>query len=111
MNSVTLIGRLATAVELRSYPGNDRGEERRRATFLLVIEREASKGVDFVLVLCWNELADGCARLGKGNRLAIDGSIQSCGWEDARGQKQRAVEVVAAATHPLPASKEAPVAA
>ena len=105
MNSVTLIGRLATPVELRTY------DERRRATFLLVVEREESRGVDFVPVVCWNEVADGCAQLVKGDRLALDGSVRTRRWEDAGGQEHRAVEVVAAATQPLPAAKEAPMTA
>ena len=59
MNVVTLIGNLATDVELK-----DVGESKRVASFLLAIDR-ASKdgGADFVRITVWDRQAELCARL------------------------------------------------
>jgi single-strand DNA-binding protein len=89
VNSVSLIGSIATEVTLRQY------DDRRRASFLLRIERAEGRGVDFVPVVAWNAVADGCDRLAKGDRAAISGEIRSRRWQDDEGKRHRAVEVVA----------------
>jgi len=67
VNSVTLIGNLASDVELREL-----GEERKVASFLLAVDRPGKEGrADFVQVACWNRVADSCGRfLAKGRRAA-----------------------------------------
>jgi single-strand DNA-binding protein len=90
MNVVTLIGNLATDVELR-----DLGEDRRIASFVLAIDRPGREEADFVRVAAWNKQADSCARfLTKGKRIALDGRLRSHSWED-EGKRRSAVEVVA----------------
>lgn len=92
MNNVTLIGNLATDVELKEL-----GEEKRLATFTLAIDRPGSEAADFVRVACWNKQADACTRfLAKGKRVAVDGRLRSRSWEDPEGKKRSAIEVVAA---------------
>ena len=62
MNVVTLIGNVATDVELRAV-----GDEQKVASFLLAVDRPGDKGADFVRVCAWNRQAEACARhLGKG---------------------------------------------
>ena len=92
MNVVTLIGNLATDVELRQL-----GDERAVASFLLAVDRQSSAGgADFVRVTTWNRQAEACARfLAKGRRVAVDGRLRSRSWEDAEGKRRDAVEVVA----------------
>ena len=92
MNVVTLIGNLATDVEVR-----DVGDDRRVATFLLAVDRPGQDaGADFVRVSVWNRQADACARfLEKGRRVAVDGRLRSRSWEDADGKRRSAVEVSA----------------
>ena len=92
MNVVTLIGNLATDVELRQL-----GDERAVASFLLAVDRQSSAGgADFVRVTTWNKQAEACARfLAKGRRVAVDGRLRSRSWEDAEGKRRDAVEVVA----------------
>ena len=70
MNSVHLIGNLATDVELR-----DVGEEKKVANFLLAIDRGSKDGgADFVWISAWDRQAELCAQyLDKGNRVAVDG--------------------------------------
>ena len=92
MNVVTLIGNLATDVELREL-----GEERKVASFLLAVDRPgAEKKADFVRVSAWNRQAEVCSQfLTKGKRVGVDGRLRSSSWEDAEGKRRSAVEVVA----------------
>jgi len=91
VNNVTLIGNLATDVELKEV-----GEEKRVASFLLAVDRPGSEQADFVRVACWNKQADACTRfLAKGKRVAVDGRLRSRSWEE-EGKKRSAIEVVAA---------------
>jgi single-strand DNA-binding protein len=91
MNSVHLIGNLATDVELR-----DVGEEKKVASFLLAVDRGSKDGgADFVWISAWDRQAEPCAQyLDKGNRVAVDGRLRSRTWEQD-GKRRDAVEVVA----------------
>jgi single-strand DNA-binding protein len=91
VNVVTLIGNLASDVELK-----DIGEDRQVANFLLAVDRPGKEEADFVRVSTWNKQAETCARyLAKGRRVAIDGRLRSSSWEDSEGKRRSAVEVVA----------------
>ena len=91
MNVVTLIGNLATDVELK-----DVGEDLQVATFVLAVDRIAKDEADFFKVSTWNKQAETCARyLAKGRRVALDGRLKSSSWEDSDGNKRSSVEVVA----------------
>jgi len=91
VNVVTLIGNLATEVELK-----DVGEDRQVASFLLAVDRPGKDEADFVFVSTWNKQAETCARyLTKGKRVAVDGRLRSSSWEDSDGNKRSAIEVVA----------------
>jgi single-strand DNA-binding protein len=91
MNSVHLLGNLATDVELR-----DVSEEKKVASFLLAIDRGSKDGgADFVWISAWDRQAELCAEyLAKGNRVAVDGRLKSRTWEQD-GKRRDAVEVVA----------------
>ena len=91
MNVVTLIGNLATEVELREV-----GPEKKVASFLLAIDRASRDGgADFVNVSAWDRQAELCAEyLGKGRRIAVDGRLKSRSW-DEEGKRRSALEVVA----------------
>jgi single-strand DNA-binding protein len=110
MNNVTLIGNLATEIELR-----DVGDDKKVANFVLAIDRPgADAGADFVRVAVWNRQAEICAQyLAKGKRVAVDGRLRSRSWEDTEGTRRSAVEVVANRVQFLsppnePDSEEAP---
>ena len=92
MNVVTLIGNLATDVDL-----HDVGEDKKVANFVLAINRPGQDaGADFVRIGVWNRQAEICAQyLAKGKRVAVDGRLKSRSWEDADGTRRSAVEVVA----------------
>ena len=91
MNSVHLIGNLATEVELR-----DVGEEKKVASFLLAVGRGSRDGsADFVWISAWERQGELCAEyLAKGNKVAVDGRLKSRTWEH-EGKRRDAVEVVA----------------
>lgn len=91
MNVVTLIGNLATEVELREV-----APEKKVANFVLAVDRAGREGgADFVSVSVWDRQAELCAEyLGKGRRVAVDGRLKSRSWED-EGKRRSAIEVVA----------------
>ena len=91
MNVVTLIGNLASDVELKEL-----GEDKQVANFLLAVDRPGKEEADFVRIATWNKQAETCARyLVKGNRVAVDGRLRSRSWEDADGNRRSAIEIVA----------------
>jgi single-strand DNA-binding protein len=90
VNVVTLIGNLATDVEIRAV-----GDAKQRASFLLAVNRQAKDEADFVWVTAWDKQAETCAQyLAKGSRVALDGRLRSRSWEED-GKRRNAVEVVA----------------
>jgi single-strand DNA-binding protein len=91
VNVVTLIGNLATDVELK-----DLGDDRQVANFLLAVDRPGNDEADFVRISAWNKQAELCSQyLVKGRKVGIDGRLRSSSWEDTDGNKRNAVEVVA----------------
>jgi single-strand DNA-binding protein len=91
MNTVSLIGNLATDVELREV-----GDDKKVASFLLAVGRGGrDAGADFVGVSVWDRQAELCAEyLSKGRRVGVVGYLRSRTWEED-GRRRRVVEVVA----------------
>ena len=92
MNSVSLIGNLATDVDVRDVP-----PDKKVASFLLAVDRPGrDAGADFVNVTTWNRQAEVCAEfLSKGSKIGVDGRLRSRTWEDADGKRRSVVAVVA----------------
>ena len=103
MNTVALIGNLASEVELK-----DVGDDKKVANFLLAVDRPGQDaGADFIRVSTWNRQAETCAEfLAKGARVAIDGRLRSRSWEED-GKRRNAVEVVANRVQFLDSRREA----
>ena len=95
MNSVNVIGNLATEVELREV-----GEEKKVARFLLAVDRASRDGgADFVWISAWDRQGELCAEyLGKGSRVAVEGRLKSRTWEQ-EGKRRDAVEIVGRRVH------------
>jgi single-strand DNA-binding protein len=92
VNVVTLIGNLATDVELKEL-----AEGKKVASFVLAVDR-ASKdgGADFVRISAWDRQAELCSQyLHKGDRAALDGRLRSRSWQAPDGTRRSALEVVA----------------
>jgi single-strand DNA-binding protein len=92
VNTVTLIGNLATDVEVREL-----GDDKKVANFLLAVDRPTGADeADFVRITAWNRQAEVCGQfLTKGRKVAVEGRLRSSSWEDAEGNRRSAIEVVA----------------
>ena len=92
MNSVQLIGNLATEVEVREV-----GDDKKLATFVLAVDRPGQdRGADFVRIATWERQAEACGRyLTKGKRISVEGRLRSRSWEDPDGKRRSSLEVVA----------------
>ena len=90
MNTVSLVGNLATEIELKEVG------EKKVASFLLAIDRAGrDAGADFVWISAWERQGELCAEfLGKGNRVGIEGRLKSRSWEQD-GRRRDAIEIVA----------------
>jgi single-strand DNA-binding protein len=90
MNSVSLVGNLATDVEVKEVG------EKRVASFLLAVSRSGRDGgADFVWVSAWDRQAELCAEyLGKGRQVGVEGRLKSRTWEQD-GRRRDAIEIVA----------------
>ena len=90
MNSVSLVGNLATNVQLKQV-----GEGKSRSTFLLAVDRFGGEHADFVPIVAWEKQAELCDRyLTKGQRVGVEGRLRSRSWEDD-GKRRTVLEVVA----------------
>jgi single-strand DNA-binding protein len=91
VNVMTLIGNLATEVDLREV-----GPEKKVASLVLALDRASPEGgADFVSISAWDRQAELCAEyLGKGRRVAVDGRLKSRSWEE-EGKRRSTIEVVA----------------
>jgi len=103
VNTVNLIGNLASDVELK-----DIGDDKKVANFLLAVDRPGQDaGADFIRVSTWNRQAETCNEyLAKGARVAVDGRLRSRSWEED-GKRRTAVEVVANRVQFLDSRREA----
>ena len=102
MNNVSVIGNLATDVEVR-----DAGEKQ-VSKFLLAVNRPSKDGgADFIGVSAWDRQGELCAQyLNKGRLVGIEGYIRSHSWEDEQGKRRREVELVARRVAFLPGPRE-----
>ena len=96
MNKVILIGNLANDPE---HSTTQSGIS--RCTFRLAVQRkytnpDGTRDADFLPVICWRGTADIVNRsLIKGNRAAIEGSIQKRSYDGQDGQRHAVTEIVA----------------
>ncbi|MGI8972546.1 MAG: single-stranded DNA-binding protein [Gaiella sp.] len=92
MNTVVLVGNLASDVRLREV-----GEDGKKlASFLLAVSRRGGEKADFVQITAWERTAELCGEvLTKGKKVAIEGGLRSRSWEEPDGKKRSAIEVVA----------------
>jgi single-strand DNA-binding protein len=90
MNTVSLVGNLATDVELKLV------QEKKVASFLLAVGRPGrDAGADFVWITAWERQGELCAEyLEKGARVGIEGRLKSRTWEQD-GRRRDAIDVVA----------------
>jgi len=98
LNKVQVIGRLGKDVELRFF---DNGKPLARFSIAsnrswLDAESERHEETEWFAVVAWDRLAERCAEfLRKGDRVYIEGRLQTRSWDDqTSGQKRFMTEVV-----------------
>ena len=92
MNKVILIGRTTGKPILKATSTGTPV-----TSFSIGVKRKyASDKTDFPTIVCWNKLAENCAKfLEKGQQIAVSGELQSRQYEDKNGNKRVAWEVSA----------------
>ena len=98
LNKVMLIGNLGRDPEMRYTPGG-----RPVTAFSLAVDRswmtsegERRSETEWFNVVAWGDLAERCNKmLRKGERVYIEGRLQTRSWESPDGQRHSRTEVVA----------------
>jgi len=98
LNKVMIIGRLGRDTEMRYTPGG-----RPVTTFSVATSRswttaegEKRSETEWFNIVAWGGLAEICNQyLSKGQRVYIEGRLQTRRWEDASGTKKAVTEIVA----------------
>jgi len=98
LNKVMIIGRLGRDPEMRYTPSG-----RPVTTFNVATSRSwsTSEGgrrteTEWFNVVAWSTLAEICKQhLSKGQRVYIEGRLQTRHWEDSEGNKHSSTEIVA----------------
>ena len=95
LNNVTLMGRLTAAPELKKTSSGVSV-----TAFVIAVDRPYKSGgekeTDFITAVAWRGTAEFiCNYFGKGQMIALTGSIRTRRYEDKDGNKRTAFEVVA----------------
>ena len=96
LNTISLMGRVASAPELRSTQSGVSV-----TTWTLAVDRDFQSGgtnreCDFISCVAWNKTAEFIAKyFGKGRMIAITGTLHSRTYDDKNGTKHYVTEVYA----------------
>lgn len=96
LNTSIIMGRLTADPELRTTASG-----LSVTSFTVAVERSYAKSgeerqTDFINVVAWRNTADFVTKyFGKGDMIAVQGSIQTRNYEDKNGNKRTAVEILA----------------
>lgn len=102
MNSVTVSGRLARDVEIRSTQNG-----KQVGNFAVAVERDyksenGDRPVDFIDCVAWGKSAEFAqSYLRKGNRAIINGKLQQRNWQDQEGKKRSKHEIQVSSMEPI----------
>lgn len=100
-------GRLTADPELKNTPSGNSV-----AKFTLAVERgykdsDGKKLTDFIDIVVWREQAENCAKyLSKGSPALVEGRLEIRSYEDSKGIRRRAAEIVANRVVFLPNGKK-----
>lgn len=98
LNKVMIIGYLTRDPEMRSIPSGDSVANFGVATNRVWTNNQGQKQekVEFHNIVAWRKLAEICGQyLKKGNRVYIEGSLQTHDWQGQDGIKRYRTEIVA----------------
>lgn len=86
MNNVSLLGRIATDLELKRTQNN-----KASLSFTIAVDRYSSgnKSTDFIRCTAWGKTAENIAKyFSKGSTIAVNGSIHTGNYTDKNGIKR-----------------------
>ena len=95
LNCAVIMGRLTADPELRQTPNGVAV-----TTFTVAVDRGfvrqgEERKADFINCIAWRQSAEAISKyFTKGNRIALEGSIQTRTWQDNEGKNRYATEVV-----------------
>jgi len=98
LNRVMLIGNVGTEPEMRFTPSGNPVTSFRLATnrFYTGPDGERKQETEWFTIVAWKKQAESCNQfLTKGQRVYVEGRLQTRSWEGQDGQKYFRVEVVA----------------
>lgn len=93
LNNVILMGRMTADAELKATQGG-----KYVTSFSIAVERDYSQNgerqADFLNLVAWGKTAEFITNyFGKGDMIAVIGSLQTRNYEDKNGNKRTATEV------------------
>jgi len=95
MNKVILVGRLTKDPELRATTSGVPVCSFTVACDRRYVKQGEERKADFINCIAWRQTGEGISKyFVKGNRIALEGSIQTRTWQDAEGKNRYATEVV-----------------
>jgi single-strand DNA-binding protein len=98
LNKAMLIGNLTRDPETRTTPSGQTVTTFGMATNLVWTDAsgEKQKRAEYHNIVAWRKLGDICARyLKKGNKIYIEGRLQTREWEGQDGVKKQRTEIIA----------------
>ena len=92
MNTITLLGRATSSIELKQTQAG-----KSVASFSLAVKRPYTKdATDFHTVVAWDKTAELLAKyVNKGNQVCIRGYVTNRDWTDKQGNKRVSTEIIA----------------
>ena len=92
MNTITLLGRATSSIELKQTQAG-----KSVASFSLAVKRPYTKDTtDFHTVVAWDKTAELLAKyVNKGNQVCIRGYLTNREWTDKNGNKRISTEIIA----------------
>ena len=92
MNSIVLLGRTTAAIELKQTQVG-----KPVVSFTLAVKRPFSKdATDFFTITAWDKQAELLSQyVNKGDQVCIRGYLTTRTWEDQKGNKRTATDVIA----------------
>lgn len=98
MNTVQILGNLARDPEVR-YTQSGRAVATFTVaatnTYINSTTNETKEQTAFINCVAWGKLGEAVGNYRKGNRLFVEGRIQTRSYEDSNGQKKYVTEVIA----------------
>ncbi len=95
MNKVILVGRLTKNPELRATTSGVSVCSFTVACDRRFVKQGEERKADFINCIAWRQSGEAIAKyFAQGNRIALEGSIQTRSWTDNEGKTRYATEVV-----------------